>query len=383
MTILPFPDKDTPGGEPMQVDCLILPVAPQANSKIRFAVNEKPGQAMLPVEAIAWIGEMSKGHKLIQAVDINGPGDALASPGPTMETLDLLRSTYPDIEIRVATLGLNTPQLAGTLAAKGVRQVNLLVDAVDPEIVKKIYAWIRPGKKTIPLLMAADILIDGQRKAAALLREAGLKVNVQTTVYPGINDRHVESIAEQLAAAGAESITLIPFKPGTTGEDAPPSCDESMLAAARKDAAGYLEVCEYSEESIAPPPGGNLQKPGAPLPKPSKERPNVAVVSSNGMDIDLHLGQAGQVLIYGPREDGLACLLEARPAPAAGGGDNRWQKLAEECLFDCCALLTASAGDNPQKVLAAQGVKVLITEENIEGTVDVLYGGGKKKKGNR
>ncbi|HDO30018.1 MAG TPA: radical SAM protein, partial [Desulfobacteraceae bacterium] len=153
----------------------------------------------------------------IQAVAINGPGDALASPGPTMETVDLLRSTYPDIEIRVATLGLNTPQLAGTLAAKGVRQVNLLVDAVDPEIVKKIYAWIRPGKKTIPLLMAADILIDGQRKAAALLREAGLKVNVQTTVYPGINDRHVESIAEQMAASGAESITLIPFKPGTTG----------------------------------------------------------------------------------------------------------------------------------------------------------------------
>ncbi|VAW40037.1 Nitrogenase FeMo-cofactor synthesis FeS core scaffold and assembly protein NifB [hydrothermal vent metagenome] len=383
MTILPFPEKATPGGEPMQVDCLILPVAPRANSRIRFADNEKPNQAMLPAEAISWIGEMSKGNKRIHAVDINGPGDALASPGPTMETLDLLRSTYPEIEIRVATLGFNTPQLAGTLAAKGVRQVNLLVDAIDPEIVKKIYAWIRPGKKTIPLLMAADILIDGQQKAIALLREAGLKVNVQTTVYPGINDRHVESIAEQLAAAGAESITLVPFKPGTTGEDAPPSCDESMLAAVRKNVAGYLEVCEYSEESIVPPAGGNLQKSGALLPKPSKERPNIAVVSSNGMDIDLHLGQADQVLIYGPREDGLACLLEARPAPVAGGGDNRWKKLAEECLFDCCALLTANAGDNPQKVLAAQGVKVLISEENIEGTVDVLYGGGKKKKGNR
>ncbi len=382
MTILPFPEKDTPGGEPMQVDCLILPVAPQANSKIRFTDNEKPGQAMLPAEAITWIGEMSKGNKRIHAVDINGPGDALASPGPTMETLDLLRSTYPDIEIRVSTLGLNTQRFASTLAAKGIRQVNLLVDAVDPEIVKKIYAWIRPGKKTIPLLMAADILIDGQKKAAALLREAGLKVNVQTTVYPGINDRHVGSIAEQMAASGAESITLVPFKPGTT-EDAPPSCDESMLAAAGKDAAGHLEVCEYSEESITPPPGGNFQKSGALLPKPSKERPNIAVVSSNGIDVDLHLGQADQVLIYGPREDdGLACLLEVRPAPVAGGGDNRWQKLAGECLFDCCALLTANAGDNPQKVLAALGVKVLITEENIEGTVDVLYGGGKKKKGN-
>ncbi len=380
MTIPPFPEKDTPGDEPMRVDCLILPVASQANSRIRFAADEKPSQAMLPAEAITWIGEMNKGNKLIHAVDINGPGDALASPGPTMETLDLLSSTYPDIEPRVTTLGLNAPQFAGTLAAKGVRQVNLLVDAVDSEIVKKIYAWIRPGKKTIPLLMAADILIDGQRKTVARLHEAGLKVNVQTTVYPGINDRQVGLIAEQMAAAGAASITLIPFKPGTTGEDAPPSCDELMLAAVRKDAAGHLEVLEYSEEAIVPPPGGNLQKSGTLLPKPSKERPNVAVVSSNGMDVDLHLGQADQILIYGPREDGLACLLEARPAPAAGGGDSRWEKLARECLFDCCALLTANAGDNPQKVLAALGVKVLITEENIEGTVDVLYGGGKKKK---
>ncbi|MCI5132052.1 MAG: dinitrogenase iron-molybdenum cofactor biosynthesis protein, partial [Candidatus Electrothrix sp. EH2] len=90
-------------------------------------------------------------------------------------------------------------------------------------------------------------------------------------------------------------------------------------------------------------------------------------------------GQASQVLIYGPREDGLACLLESRPAPEAGSGDSRWQALAEKCLFDCFALLATHAGKNPQKVLGDLGIKVLLTEENIEGTVEVLYGGGKKK----
>jgi nitrogen fixation protein NifB len=31
-------------------------------------------------------------------------------------------------------------------------------------------------------------------------------------------------------------------------------------------------------------------------------------------------------------------------------------------------------------VLGAKGIRVILTEENIEGTVDVLYGGGKKQK---
>ena len=97
------------------------------------------------------------------------------------------------------------------------------------------------------------------------------------------------------------------------------------------------------------------------------------------MDVDLHLGQAKTLLIYGPRDDGLTCLLETRKTPEAGSGETRWDQLAET-LPDCFALLAASAGQRPREVLAGHGIRVLITEENIEGTVDVLYGGGKKGK---
>ncbi|MCW5201226.1 hypothetical protein VU07_05490, partial [Desulfobulbus sp. F4] len=69
-----------------------------------------------------------------------------------------------------------------------------------------------------------------------------------------------------------------------------------------------------------------------------------------------------------------------RDAPEAGAGSSRWETLARECLFDCFALLAAKAGENPQKVLAEQGIKVLLAEDSIEGLVDVLYGGGKKQK---
>jgi nitrogen fixation protein NifB len=42
--------------------------------------------------------------------------------------------------------------------------------------------------------------------------------------------------------------------------------------------------------------------------------------------------------------------------------------------------LAASAGLRPREVLGKHGIRVLVGEQDIEGTVDVLYGGGKKHK---
>ncbi len=127
---------------------------------------------------------------------------------------------------------------------------------------------------------------------------------------------------------------------------------------------------------------GKDAAPVSVMPKPSLARPNVAVVSSDGMDVDMHLGHAVKILIYGPREDGLQCLLETREAPEPGSGSSRWKKLAT-ILHDCFVLLTASAGDTPRQILSRKGLSVLITDGEIEGTVDVLYGGGKKGKGRK
>jgi len=121
------------------------------------------------------------------------------------------------------------------------------------------------------------------------------------------------------------------------------------------------------------------------LPTPSGARVNVAVASSGGMEVDLHLGQAIKFLIFGPRaDDGLPSLLGLRDAPDAagpGGGDARWLALAET-LPDCFAVLVASAGARPREVLAEQGLSVLTAETDIQGAVDVLFGGGKRGKGN-
>ncbi len=334
---------------------------------------------MDPAQAMQWItGLLDQGR--IRGIDIRGPGDALADPEHLLRTVELIREKWPGLAIRITTIGLGAAQMAVRLAGAGIREVVMEVNAVDSGIVQRLYAWIRPGRRTIPLAEAASQLVREQDRGTEELVRAGIRVRVMSTVYPGINDHHLGEVAARMALSGAASIAVFPFAdapPAPAGHDRLPPCDSTTLARARGQAAAHLPLAGEEPEktesraSLVP-----LRDQG--LPGPTPERPHVAVASSNGMDIDLHLGQADRLLIYGPREDGLACLLEPRQVTPAPAGVPRWQNLARECLHDCFAVLAADAGEAPKKALRRFGVRVIACSDNIEGTVDVLFGGGRK-----
>ena len=364
---------------------LQLPVAPRANCKIRFDAAAKPLPAMRPEDAAAWAGQVVESGANVGIVGVAGPGDPLAAPEPTLRALRLVRRAYPEMPLCLTTLGLGAAECAGELAEIGLSHVTLSVDAVDPEVAGRIYAWIRPGTKTVPLAAAAELLVEAQAAAVIAFKAAGLTVKINTTIYPGVNEDHVEAVAERVAGLGADLMAVVPFHPSGDFSAAPEVPDETLLSQARERASRHMPLLvEWAECGVEV--GGTLPEgasaPAATMPKPSPERPNVAVASSSGMDIDLHLGHAVRLLIYGPREDGLSCLLETRDAPESGGGSSRWERLAD-VLSDCFVLLTASAGDSPKRILGDRGLTVLVTDGEIEGTVDVLYGGGKKGKKSR
>lgn len=381
MTIIHLPkSKQGCGGRIPQ--WLILPVAPQAAARSRFCSEDQLPQAVPLRGALTWIADLLAQGSDIAGLDLHGPGDPLATVTMTKEILVMLREQYPDLPLGMTTLGLGLAEHAPLLAEHGVARVTLLVDAVTPQTVKKIYTWIRPGKRNIPLAEATEILIEAQAKGIAACKASGIAVSIQTTVYGGINEDEIENIARQVAALGADSISLLPGKGWLNREEKLPLPLVETMAALAKQAARHIPVVCLPEAS----PGGEsiprADGVGLGVPKPTAGRPNVAVVSSNGMDVDLHLGQALKALIYGPREDGLACLLTTRDLPEPGSGDNRWQQVAE-ILDDCFVLLAASAGQKPRDILSRHGLTVLLLEDNVEGAVDVLYGGGEKKGKNK
>lgn len=366
-------------------DRLSLPVAPRAFSRIRFDAIEAQARAVPPAGALNWLEENLRQGAAIRAIDIEGPGDPLCEIDSTMETLRLLHREYPDITLSITTLGFNAAQHAQSLAESGVQSVTLLVDAVEQKVADKLYAWIRPGRKTIPLSQATAMLMDEQTRAVKAFRKAGCAVSVRSTVYPGFNDEHIEEIARAMAVLGVEAMTLVPYKIVASREEqllTPPS--QETMQHLQQMAAQYLNVFLAAEKENrigvdCSSLHGACKSIAMLQPGPTKTRPNVAVVSSNGMEVDLHLGQAYQVLIYGPREDGLTCLLGTRPVAEPGSGSSRWEELAAS-LQDCFAILAASAGESPRRILGEHGITALITDNEIEGTVDRLYGGGKKKK---
>lgn len=344
-----------------------LPIAPNANHRLSWVSDEKTKTTLVPAEALAWVHALRQGGKKIKTIELCGPGDALASAGITLNCLELLLSERKEAELSLTCLGFGKIELATDLARLGVKTVNLLVDTVNVETAMKLYDWLRPGKKTVPLAEAAEILVSDQAGAVKVLQAAGIRVVIRTTLVSGVNDGEVLAIAEKMAGLGVAAMEI----DGEVGID---------LEKLSLQASVHLPASVYDAAPELPPPGMPHSCAEMSMPGPTRERPNVAVVSTNGMDVDMHLGQASQVLIYGPREDGLACLLKARQTPGSGGGADRWQTLAKESLHDCFVLLATHAGDAPRKIFAELGIQVILTEDNIEGLVDVLYGGGKKKK---
>jgi nitrogen fixation protein NifB len=330
-------------------------------------------------EAMDYLAQAMQEKQDITMAAITGPGDPLATPDITISTVEQIRARYPELRIGLKTLGIGSDKLAGALAQAGVNYIEMQVDGVRAEILEKIYAWIRPGLKTLKISEAVKLLLKEQRNGIPALKFYNIDVSILTTLYPGYNIDHVTKIAVETMELGSRSMSLLPYKPEPGAEVDLESPSAEILQEAAEKVRRHLPLVKPMLLQPTGHCGGEVISEQPYQAKPSKQRPNVAAVSSNGIEIDLHLGQASRFLIYGPREDGLPCLLGTRDAPEPGTGQNRWQNVAA-LLADCFILLTASAGETPRRILGETGLKVHLAEDNIEGLVDVLYGGGKKCK---
>ena len=105
----------------------------------------------------------------------------------------------------------------------------------------------------------------------------------------------------------------------------------------------------------------------------NSERPCVAVASLEGVLVNQHLGEAQRLAVFRAADGGFQ-LVETRPTPPPGGGRDRWLALAD-ALHDCRALLVASAGEAPRRVLAERGIKVVLMEGLIEEGLEAVYHG--------
>ncbi|NOZ04348.1 MAG: radical SAM protein, partial [FCB group bacterium] len=239
-----------------------LPVAAKCNIKCKFCdrryscLNEnRPGvstEVLSPRQALAYFDMLTKRLKNISVVGIAGPGDAFATPGKTVETLRLIRGKYPSMQFCVATNGFNVWPYIGILKNVGVTHMTITVNAVDPEIGEKIYAWAREGRTIYRGRKAAEILIERQLAVVKALGKEGIAVKVNTVLIPGVNDEHVVDIAKKAGSLGAYTFNAMPLYPlaGTEFEDieAPTA---KALSAIREQCGKYLRQMAHCQRCRA------------------------------------------------------------------------------------------------------------------------------------
>jgi nitrogen fixation protein NifB len=372
-----------------------LPVAPDCNVQCNFcrrvydcANESRPGvtSALLaPRQALHYLESVLKKDPRIAVVGIAGPGDPFATPEKTLETLRLVRERHPEMLLCVASNGLNVARHADELAAVNVSHVTLTINAVDPDVGAKVYAWVRDGKHIYRGRAGAQLLWDRQAQAIRLLKERGITVKINTIIVPGVNDEHVVEIARRVADLGADIANCVPLYPVAETEFAavePPS--PQAVAAIRQEVATHLPIMEHCTRCRADAVGmlGEpmrpeieiclLQSAAAPL-NPDDDRPYVGVATQEGVLVNQHLGEAERIAVFGRGAEGFH-LIETRPAPPPGGGSQRWLALAE-ALKDCRALLVASAGGAPTAVLATEGIEVIMMEGLVEEGLEAVYRG--------
>jgi len=406
-----------------------LPVAPRCNLQCRYCNRQtdclhesRPGVTsgvLTPEEALSYLDEVRRRLPTLKVVGIAGPGDPMANAPETLETLRLVKRHHPDLLLCLATNGLNLVPHLDELAALGVSHVTVTVNAVDPEVGRTVYDWMKYDRRTHQGIEAARHLWDQQVRSLEGLVARGITAKVNTLLIPGINDHHVEEVARTVAGLGASFFNLIPLYPvaGTPfGVLKEPTADQVKSARdacgrhlpqmahcqrCRADAAGLLghdlpEVARLLEEAkarkglrtAAPAPeeatgeascspskcaSGCAAAPTCASAHRSAESPGprgrrAAVATLEGALVNLHLGHAPYFLVYEQQDEGWR-VVETRPAPPAGGGDDRWLALAE-VLAGCEAVFVAGAGARPIQLLGAAGLEVF----TVDGLIDDLLG---------
>lgn len=372
-----------------------LPVAPACNIKCNYCdrkydcVNEsRPGVSsaiLAPHQALAYLERVLAAEPRISVAGIAGPGDPMANPAATLGTIGLIKERVPGMLLCLSSNGLAVPEHLDELAGAGVTHMTITVNAVDPVIGAKIYAYVKDGKVAYRGEDAAKLLLERQALAVAGLKARGVTVKLNTIVLPGVNDGHVQEVARWGAELGADLMNLMPMHPnagtpfGDLGEPSRP-----LMQRLREVCGGYMSQMTHCTRCRADAVGllgqdrsgemAGCLSSCAKLPTPKDAaRPYVAVASREGMLVNLHLGQATEFQIWGPGGGGYE-LVETRSAPAAGGGELRWKELAE-LLGDCRNVLVSGIGETPRVVLASYGVEPLEVGGFITEALGAIYAG--------
>ncbi|MDL2246381.1 radical SAM protein [Methanobrevibacter sp. OttesenSCG-928-K11] len=225
-----------------------VPIAPKCNIYCNFCTRDinneevRPGVASCVMDSDAAIDHIKEvtAEGPISVVGVAGPGDSLENP-ETFEFFEKLNNTNSDLIKCMSTNGLLLPKYADKLAELGVNTVTVTINAIDPEIAKDIYSFIKYEGKVYKGKEAVEILIKNQLEGVEKATKAGIIVKVNSVLIPGLNENHIVEIAKEVKKRGASLMNILPLIPLNKMKNySKPDC--AMMEQVREDVEEIIPV---------------------------------------------------------------------------------------------------------------------------------------------
>lgn len=387
-----------------------LPVAPKCNIQCNYCIRDfdcvhesRPGvtsRIISPQEALARVSECVASFSNIKVVGIAGPGEPIYNE-ETFETFRLINNDFPYLNHCVSSNGLLLEEKLDELEQVGVRNITVTLNALQPQIVEKIYSFIIYHGKRYRGREGAELLVQNQLAGIKEAVKKGMIVKVNTVLIPGINDQHILDIAKKAREFRVYIHNIMPLIPQhLLAHVTPPTPEERKriqdecakiipqmrhCRQCRADAVGKLDE-ELSPGIYRETSGSSFKELNLPKVeiKNGKVRVAVATTGLSGL-VDLHFGHAQVFHIYevdsttftvrflGKRKvEDYYCKGPECDLPS---GQEDLLKQIIDLLKDCKFLLCRRIGNIPAAQLKRGGIMVIEDVDRIENAVLKIFSG--------
>lgn len=375
---------------------LNLPAAPRPLMLRR----DRPFDAEAPVTDVPDVMRYVAGARATLrgplVLEIEGPGDPLASPESVLRILALVKEHHPDVLTGLVIDGPLLAEYTEELEQFGLGYLVLRLDAATERTAEKLVAAADYRADTLERPEAARLLLDETKRAMAIAQREGIPLAARLTLIPTVNGYEVEAIARLAHDGGAERLDVVGYTPvpgAPLARGGAPTEDE--LEEARDIVAGVFagrpagenrRVTDWIHPRRAhlvdvdrleavdvmrtlPDPAAE-RAPGQLLPR--REPQLVAVATRDGTLVDATLAAAVQLRIYAVTENHVRLLgtrtLEENPRRRYDGiGDARTFLRA---VVGCRAVVSTGYSARAVTLLQAVGIRAVVAGGPVEEVLD-------------
>jgi nitrogen fixation protein NifB len=376
---------------------LRLSAAPRPLILRRDRVADAEVPACSVADVLRYVAVARRNLKGPLALEIEGPGDPLASPETVLRALSLVHDHHPDVVTGLVIDGPLMAEYVDELVNFGLGFLVIRVDAACPRTAHRLVAGALYRGQVLSRAEAAEMVVEETAKAIRLASRRGIPVAVRTTLVPTINRDEVGEVARRARAAGAARLDVVPHAPalGTAlARAGVPTAHE--MARAREEVAGAFNGSGHkgngaatlswlSPERLEPvdvdvldatdimrvlPDPADFPAPAPVL--PPRRTQLIAVATRDGTLVDTPLASAHLLRIYAVTGESIRCLgiraLAIDPRRRHDGVGHARDFL--EALMGCKALVATHLTARAITLLRAVGILPVARGGRVEDVLD-------------